>query len=94
MIGHAEAGWSSDPAADEFRTLTPNRPLLEEISKTTHGEMVAAEKLDEFAAQLPSKKVPITENWTTPFWHQPIIFLFALACFAAEWGLRRWKGLL
>ncbi|MDB6035357.1 MAG: hypothetical protein JWM16_5695, partial [Verrucomicrobiales bacterium] len=52
------------------------------------------EKLDAFAAQLPYKQVPITENWTTPFWHQPFIFLFAMACFAAEWGLRRWKGLL
>src|SRR6185436_6686745 len=24
-VGHAAAGWSSDPAADEFRTLSPNR---------------------------------------------------------------------
>lgn len=93
-IGYAQAGWSSDPAADEFRTLQPNRALLEEIAKKTGGEMVSAEKLDSFAAQLPYKQVPITENWTTPFWHQPFIFLFALACFATEWGLRRWKGLL
>ena len=56
--------------------------------------MITPEKLDEFAARLPYKHVPITEDWTTPFWHQPIVFLFALACFAAEWGLRRWKGLL
>jgi uncharacterized membrane protein len=93
-VGHAAAGWSSDPAADEFRTLSPNRALLEEIAKKTGGEMVAADKLDAFAAQLPYKHVPITEDWTTPFWHQPLVFLFALACFAAEWGLRRWKGLL
>jgi uncharacterized membrane protein len=93
-VGSAQAGWASDPAADEFRTLQPNRALLEEIAKKTGGEMVSIEKLDAFAAQLPYKQVPITENWTTPFWHQPFIFLFALACFATEWGLRRWKGLL
>src|SRR5258708_19530472 len=27
------------------------------------------------------------------FWHQPAVFLFALLCFVAEWGVRRWKGL-
>ena len=72
-VGYAQAGWASDPAADEFRTLKPNRALLEEIAKKTGGEMVSMEKLDVFAAQLPYKQVPITENWTTPFWHQPFI---------------------
>jgi len=47
----------------------------------------------ELAASLPHRNVPITETWTTPFWHQPAVFLFALLCFVAEWGLRRWKGL-
>ena len=58
------------------------------------GEMIPAAKLNDFARALPSKQVPITENWTTPFWHQPLVFIFALACFAAEWGLRRMKGLV
>jgi hypothetical protein len=35
----------------------------------------------------------VTETWTSPLWHQPWMFLFALACFLAEWGLRRVKGL-
>jgi hypothetical protein len=94
VVGNAETGWSSDPAAEEFRTLIPNKALLEEIAKKTGGEMVPADKLDAFAAALPYRQVPITESWTTPFWHQPWIFLFALACFAIEWGLRRWKGLV
>ena len=57
------------------------------------GQAKPPNKLDEFAASLPHRNVPITEAWTTPFWHHPAVFLFALACFVAEWGLRRWKGL-
>ena len=38
-------------------------------------------------------KAPITESYQTPLWHQPLVFLFALACFVAEWGLRRRRGL-
>jgi len=92
-VGRAEAGWTSDPAAEEFRSLKPNRALMESIAKQTGGEMIAADKLDGFAAGLPNRKAPITESWSYPLWHTPAVFLFALACFVAEWGLRRWKGM-
>jgi uncharacterized membrane protein len=93
-VGRSEAGWTSNPAAEEFRSLKPNRALLETIAKRTGGEMIAANKLEDFARGLPSRKVPITENWTFPLWHRSAVFLFALGCFVAEWGLRRWKGLV
>jgi hypothetical protein len=91
--GRTEAGWTSDPAADEFRSLKPNRALLETIAKKTGGEVISASTLEKFAKGLPNRKAPITESWTSPLWHQAGVFLFALACFVAEWGLRRWKGL-
>ena len=93
-VGHASAGWSADPAAEEFKSLKPNKALMELIAKKTGGEILAASKLDEFARSLPSKQVPVTENWTVPFWHQPLVFLFALGCFIAEWGIRRMKGMV
>jgi uncharacterized membrane protein len=92
-VGRAQAGWSADPAAEEFRSLKPNRASLENIARQTGGEVVAADDLAAFAAKLPNRKAPITESWSFPLWHQPLVFLFALACFAAEWGLRRWKGM-
>jgi len=92
-VGRAEAGWTSDPAADEFRSLKPNRALLETIAKRTGGEVIAASKLDSFTKNLPNRKAPVTESWTSPLWHQASVFLFALLCFVAEWGLRRWRGL-
>jgi len=92
-VGRAEVGWTADPAADEFRSLTPNRALLETVAKKTGGEIVSAGNLDQFAASLPHRHAPIVETWTSPFWHQPAVFLFALACFVTEWGLRRRKGL-
>jgi uncharacterized membrane protein len=92
-VGRAEAGWTSDPAAEEFRSLKPNRALLESMAKQTGGEMVALSDLERFAKSLPNRKAPITENASIPLWHTPIMFLFALACFVAEWGVRRWKGL-
>jgi uncharacterized membrane protein len=92
-VGTREAGWSVEPAADEFRKLKPNRELLARIAKQTGGEVIEANRLDAFVAGLPNRKIPIVEAWTYPLWHQWSVFLFAIGCLASEWGLRRIKGL-
>jgi hypothetical protein len=92
-VGRAEAGWNTDLAAEEFRSLQPNLPLLAEIARRTGGEIISAGSLVDFARQLPKRSAPLMEPWTVPAWHTPAVFAFALACFVTEWGLRRWKGL-
>ena len=77
----------------DFRTLAVNRPLLEKIAKQSGGELVNLHSLDSFVAGLPNRKIPLTESWTYPLWHQWQVFLIALDCLVGEWGLRRWKGL-
>lgn len=93
VAGRAAAGWTSDPAVAEFRKLKPNRALLETIAKKTGGEVVALSDLDRFVRSLPDRRAPVTETWSEPLWDKPVVFLLALACFVAEWGFRRWKGL-
>jgi uncharacterized membrane protein len=92
-LGRAEAGWSTDLAAEEFRSLVPNHALLEDIARKTGGQMVAAEELEKFVRRLPELRAPVMETWSYPAWHTPLMFGFALACLLAEWGLRRWKGM-
>jgi uncharacterized membrane protein len=92
-IGQAEAGWSTDLLGEEFRSLQPNTALLEAIAQRTGGEVIASGSLEAFARGLPNRHAPVMEAWTTPAWHTPALFGFALACLVAEWGLRRWKGM-
>ena len=91
--GLAEAGWSTDLAADEFRSLVPNRTLLDEIARRTRGRVVTLDSLEALVDELPSHPAPRMESFTQPFWHTPAMFTLALACLLGEWGLRRWKGL-
>lgn len=93
IAGQAAAGWTSDPAAEEFRSLKPDRALMETIAKRTGGEVVALADLEKFVRRLPERHAPITETWTEPLWQKPLVFLLVLACFVAEWGIRRWKGM-
>ncbi len=92
-VASVESGWVADPAAAEFQTLRPNLGLLERLAKETGGELVDADGLDAFVASLPNRKTPVTERRIFPLWHQPWLFVFALACLIGEWGIRRWKGL-
>lgn len=92
-VGRAEAGWTTDLAAEEFRSLQPNFGLLQEIARRTGGELISPDQLEQFARRLPARKAPVMEDSTAPAWHTPAVLAFALACFAGEWGLRRWKGM-
>ena len=93
ILGRAEAGWSTDLAAEEFRSLVPNNALLEDIARKTGGQVVAAEEPDKFVRRLPGLRAPVMETWSYPAWHTPLMFGFALACLLGEWGLRRRKGM-
>ena len=93
IAGERETGWAAQPAADEFARLTPDREFLATLASKTGGEVVDGGKLDAFVATLPSRKAPISEQWTSPLWHHPYYFLIAIFCLSAEWGLRRVNGL-
>lgn len=92
-IGRRTIGWTAEPAADEFRTLTPNRALLERIAQETGGEVLELDALDEFVETLPNRKIPITEPVIYPVWHRWAMFFAVVGLLVCEWGLRRWKGL-
>ena len=50
-IGHASAGWASDPASEEFHSLKPNRALMETPSRSGRAaQVLTMEGLREFRA--------------------------------------------
>ena len=91
--GRVETGWTSDPSADEFKSIKPNPAVLEQIARQSGGQMLRASDLPAFARELPGKSAPIKESYSTPLWHSSWFFLLAMLCFVSEWGLRRTKGL-
>ncbi len=86
-------GWTSNPAAEEFRNVGINRQRMESLAEETGGEVVAIDGLETFVSSLPLRRVPITETWTSPLWDRWWVFLLVVACLAGEWGFRRLRGL-
>ena len=93
LIETRETGWVSDPAIDEFESLQPNRDFLRQIAEKTGGELIEVASLDSFAADFDTKKVPVSETKTVPWWHRWSIFGTAVGLLIAEWGARRIWGL-
>ena len=97
LLGTVETGWTVDLEAREFQSVQVNQTLLETLARETGGQVVQARDLDRFAANLPAQTAPITEVLIRPLWDLPgvlpLLFSLALLCFAAEWALRRWRGL-
>jgi uncharacterized membrane protein len=92
-VGRRETGWAVEPETEEFRSLSGNRALLERLADDSGGEVIEVDTLDSFVSGLPNRKIPITENWTYPLWHQWTVLALAIGCLVGEWGLRRWRGL-
>ena len=92
-VGTSEAGWTTDLAAEEFKSLVPNRAFLETLARQTDGEVVKTGDLNSFVKSLETRRAPVTETWTKPIWHTPWFFLLALSCLVLEWGIRRMRGM-
>lgn len=94
IIGEEETGWVSNPAAEEFSQIGPQRDVLRRIAEATGGEVLEMAGLGDLPRKLGELSVPVLEVQQRPLWHTPWFFLVAIACFLGEWGLRRWKGIL
>ena len=92
-LGVSETGWVEEPGAEEFARLAADRAAMAQLARRTGGKLLAPEDLDDFAAGLSEAEVPITDERLDPLWHRWWVFLLALCCFCAEWGVRRFHGL-
>lgn len=92
-LDEKDAGWTSQPGAEEFRELSTNQEVLQQIVANSEGQLVQVDDLEAFVSALPNRKVPVTETWVYPVWHQAWVLALAMVCLCGEWGLRRWKGL-
>lgn len=89
----AVIGWVGAPAAREFERTDVNRDFLQRLASSTHGEVVSAGDLERFVTTLPTRKLPVMETQAHPLWHQPLLLGLVVLLLAAEWGLRRLRGL-
>lgn len=93
LLGQAQTAWVNEPLVAEFASLSPGLSYLQRIAAGTGGTVLQLSELGRLRSALEAKSSPVMEAWSKPLWHNGALFLLALACFLAEWLLRRRRGL-
>ncbi len=93
LVEERQSGWVSEVAADEFRSLVPDREWLEKLATATGGEVIELGDIEKFAETFENRKVPREVTRVEPWWHRWPIFLTAVCLLVTEWGTRRIVGL-
>jgi uncharacterized membrane protein len=89
----AATGWASQPDQKEMKAVQVDHSFLEQLAANTGGQTVPLSSLERFVSTLPQSNAPLVEIWSWPIWHSWWIFVTAVACVAADWTLRRRRGL-
>ena len=92
-IGDISAGWVSNPLAEEFARLTPDTAWIQSLAKLTGGDVFSLDEVTDLVSRLEKMDLPETTSEAYPLWHSPWIMLLAMLLFAAEWTMRRMRGL-
>ncbi|MEZ0389899.1 MAG: hypothetical protein ACAI34_22665, partial [Verrucomicrobium sp.] len=91
-VGETTTGWALNPAAEEFASLTPNRPLLEKLAQWSGGKVLEVADLESWAAALPQATLPLMETRSEPLWNRWWILLLIVGLLGTEWWMRRRQG--
>lgn len=79
----------------EFRDVSLNAPLLEELSQQCGGVYFSEDRLSEVVKHLPPGEVrESTRRTSRPLWDNWYYLLIVTSLFAAEWVIRKHSGLL
>ena len=90
---NAQAGWVHHSQQDEYLSLLPDLPAMQQLAESTGGKIISLEGIDNFVDELDSIDLPIQETKLIPLSNNALWLAFALLCFIGEWTLRRWKKL-
>jgi uncharacterized membrane protein len=92
-VGQRSTGFVAEPSVLEFQSVTVDRDRIDSLARNSGGQVIGIGDLNPFVASLSTRKIPVTDPWVYPLWHQPLVLGLVMLCLCGEWCLRRWKGL-
>ena len=91
-VGRAEGGWVQDGEESEFRMTLPDWKGMEELARSTGGELLVPEDLGSLAERLRKAPGITKEVRVRPLWNTGVMMGLALGCLCGEWVIRRRHG--
>jgi hypothetical protein len=80
-------------AEAELADVSGDADLLRRIAEASGGQLLTLDRLGELPALLAATGTQRSRYSEWAIWDSPLLFLFVVACLAAEWALRKRLGL-
>jgi hypothetical protein len=77
----------------ELADVSGDAGMLSRIAEASGGELVRLDRVGRLADLLQQRDEAGTRHAELRLWDSPYLFLFVIACFSAEWALRKRYGL-
>ena len=92
-LGSAQTSFAAGPLNREARDAAQNRQLLERIAAETGGSYYTADRVNNLVEDLTHSEGAGAARVTYDLWDMPINFMLVVMIAAAEWFIRKRKGL-
>ena len=90
----ATAYFTATTDAREFHRAELDAELLQRVSNATGGRYFHLRDATAVVEHIEPRMDGVTVTKRLPLWNMPVIFLLIVAFLCAEWGYRRWRGLV
>lgn len=81
-------------AGNEYHDSELNLALLRHVADATGGEFFDSDDRQRLLAQLDSRQRESRVLTRLELWDMPLLFMLMILMLCAEWGYRRWRGLV
>ncbi len=88
MAIHVVAG-----AGPEMADVSGDEGLLRRVAQASGGEFLPIDRMNELPGLLAATGEDESHFSEVPIWNSPLLFVFVVACFGAEWAVRKRCGL-
>lgn len=92
--GTAKSLFSVGEYSEELAELVQQKEVLQNLSRASGGRYVPVDSLIALRGALPARVQQQWHRQRFELWNHTGLLLFIIACLAAEWWLRKWKGMI
>jgi len=93
-IGNASSSFRVTPEGSEYYRSEMNPELLGAIAAHTGGRFLPADDIRGLVDALDRQQPGTPQLTRHELWDMPVIFMLVVLFLCAEWGYRRWRGLV
>ncbi len=94
LLGTSSAHFRAGGESEEMFSPVLRRAVLEELARETGGRFYRLEEADRVEQEVRYSRAGLSVMEEHELWNMPVVLFLLIALLAAEWGYRKYRGLV